>query len=113
MIIAIVKIRPLRGKTQALLDTLHSMECPTQVESGCLGCALYLQHGNEKPVLYLEQWRSWEDLHRHIQSNLYLRLLNAVELGSEAPEVSFHEISNTKGLELIETLRLELPKSNE
>ena len=34
-------------------------------------------------------------------------------MGYEAPEISFHEISNTKGLELIEALRLELPKSNE
>jgi len=113
MIIAIEKIRPLRGKTQAILDTLQSMECPTQVENRCLGCALYLQHGNENPVLCLEQWRSWEDLHSHIQSNLYLRLLNAMELGSEAPEISFHEISDTKGLQLIEALRQPLPISNE
>jgi quinol monooxygenase YgiN len=54
----------------------------------------------------LERWRSREDLYRHIQSSLYLAILNAMDLGQEAPEISFHEVSDTESMDLIEALRI-------
>jgi quinol monooxygenase YgiN len=40
--------------------------------------------GDEKPKnLYLERWRSKEELHRHIRSNLYLGILNVTDLAQE------------------------------
>jgi len=38
---------------------------------------------------------------------MYMRLLTAMELSSEAPKIQFHEVSETKGMEMIEALRLE------
>jgi len=44
---------------------------------------------------------------RHIRSDLYLRVLNAIELADELPEICFHEGSETTGIELIEAIRTE------
>ena len=58
---------------------------------------------------YLEQWQSREPLDKHIRSELYFRVLNAMELAGEAPEIYFHEVSEKKGFEYIEALRTLLP----
>jgi quinol monooxygenase YgiN len=54
---------------------------------------------------YLERWRSAEELHRHIQSNLYLGVLNAIDLANGPPDISFYEVSGTKSMELVVALR--------
>jgi quinol monooxygenase YgiN len=54
---------------------------------------------------YAEQWDSEEALRDHVRSDLYRRVLAAMELSRKPPEVSFHFTSDTKGLELIEAMR--------
>ena len=50
-----------------------------------------------------------EDMYRHIQSHLCLKVLNAIELADRPPIVGFHKDSETTGIELIEAIRLESP----
>lgn len=50
---------------------------------------------------------STEDMRRHIRSDLYLWILNAIELSSKTPEICFHEDTETTGIELIEAIRVE------
>ena len=64
-------------------------------------------------MLYVEQWESEEDLQRHIRSDLYRRILEAMELSCRSPEVSFHSVSATAGMELIEALRGAAAESRE
>ncbi len=105
MIITRINIVPLAGKREAVLEILRSIEALVRGRAGCVDCAVYEQSGGERAILYLDQWQSGEDLRRHIQSHLYIRVLLAMELAARAPEVSFHEISDTKGLPWIEALR--------
>ena len=49
--------------------------------------------------------KSAEELHRHIQSNLYLGLLPAMDLAIGPGNVSNYEISETRYMELIAALR--------
>lgn len=108
MLIVLLKIIPQPGKRQDVLDILRSLRLPLQVRQDCLACEVYEVHeGDEgkEEILYLEQWRSPEPLHRHIQSSLYMRILMAMELSAEAPEIAFHEVADSKGMELIEALR--------
>ncbi len=60
---------------------------------------------DEGAIFSLEKWQSAEALYRHILSSLYSRVLEAMELSREPPEVSFLKIANIKGMELIEGLR--------
>ena len=57
---------------------------------------------------YAEQWESEEALREHIRSDLYLRLLSAIELSQRPPEVSFYYATETRGFDLVETIRKQL-----
>ena len=70
-----------------------------------MGCGIYEEHNNQCSIFYVEQGESKEHLDRHIQSNLYCRIITAMELAREAPKIYFHEVSKTMGIELIEALR--------
>ena len=74
-----------------------------------MDCAVYTDQGEAQTILYLEQWQSRESLDRHIRSELYFRVLSAMELAREPPEICFHEVSDTRGLEYVESLRTALP----
>jgi quinol monooxygenase YgiN len=111
MILSFVKINPLPGKEQVVLDILRSVIGTTRLKSGCMDCAAYTDQGEVLAILYFEQWESRETLDRHIQSELYFRVLSAMELANEAPEIYFHEVSDTRGLEYVESLRTASPEN--
>ncbi len=104
MILSIVKISPLPGKRKEILDILLSIKGPIQATHGCLACNICEEEEEERIIFYLEHWRSWADLIQHIHSNLYTRMLEAMELSRRRPEIFFYEISDIKGMELIETV---------
>jgi quinol monooxygenase YgiN len=106
MYLAILKLKPQLGKQQEMLDILQSVEDQTRLECRCIVGGVFVQSLEEVSILYLEQWSSKEDLYRHIQSPLYRWVLSAMELSCEPPEISFHEVTRTYGMDLIESLRL-------
>lgn len=112
MIISLLRVIALSDKRDAILEVLRSVIDMTRGLVGCLGCACYEEQNNQSAVLYLEQWESKEDLKRHIQSDRYLRVISAMELAVEAPEIVFHEVSKSMGMELIEALRTDLRLPN-
>ncbi|MFH0904315.1 MAG: antibiotic biosynthesis monooxygenase [Methanobacteriota archaeon] len=107
MILSILKISPMPDKRQAVIEILMSVGTMTRLKHGCMGSDIYEQSGDRQKILYIEKWQSKEDMHRHIRSDLYLRVLNAIELANEPPEICFHEGSETTGIELIEAIRTE------
>ena len=105
MIIATVKIMPLKEKRQDVLEILLSIKEPVMAELGCLDCCLYQENCEEQSILYVEHWRSMADFEHHIKGNNYSKILEVMELSSRRPEVSFHTTSKTWSLELVERLR--------
>jgi len=112
MIISLLKVIALSDKRDAILEVLRSVMDITRGLAGCMGCACYEEQNNKHAILYVEQWESKEDLHRHIQSDLYHRVISAMELAVEAPEIRFLEVSNSMGMELVEALRTDLCLAN-
>jgi quinol monooxygenase YgiN len=94
-------------KHLAVIEILMSVETMTRLKHGCMGSYIYQERCDRQKILYIEKWQSKEDMHRHIRSDLYLRVLNATELANEPPEICFHEGSETTGIELIEAIRTE------
>ena len=105
MIIALVELLPSQGSRQSILEILRIAQRGARTKAACIGCDIYETVDTSRKILYLEQWRNVEDLHRHIQSSVYLRVLNAMDLSAEPPTVVFHKVSDTKSMELIESLR--------
>ena len=106
MIIASARIVPAPEKRVEVLDILRYAQSLTRASTGCISCAIYEELGEARAILYVEQWRSQEELHRHIQSHAYLQTLTAMDLAGEPPEIYFHEVAKSHGMELIEKLRV-------
>ena len=106
MYLSVVKIYPLPGSEHTVVDVLESMRGPTATLSGCLGCSVTVEVGEDGAVCYTEQWRTREALDRHLRSSLFGRLLEAMECSRRPPEVEFFEVTEVGGLELVEKVRL-------
>ncbi len=105
MIFSVIGLSPSLKNRGQLLEILRSVVDLTRPCSGCMGCWLSEEDFLHNHVLYAEQWETEEALHDHIRSDLYLRLLSAIELSQRPPEVSFSYTTETKGFNLVETVR--------
>ena len=59
----------------------------------------------EEVILYLEQWESREDFERHVRSSQYDRILAALDLARDPPEIDFFDNTGLGGMEVIEAIR--------
>jgi quinol monooxygenase YgiN len=100
-----MRLFPAPSKRVHLLEILRSVRDLTIVRPGCLGCWLYEEDSYQRQVRYGEQWASDDELRGHIRSDLYRRVLAAIELSSRRPEVNFYYATVSKGMDLIEEVR--------
>jgi quinol monooxygenase YgiN len=105
MIIFVLKITPLAHQRREALDILRYVEGPTAIQVGCLACNIYEGLNDDPTVLYMECWESLATLHRHIQSELYTKILAAMDISEKQPEIHFYEVSQMWGLDMVENLR--------
>lgn len=81
------------------------MLCPTRVEPGCLRCKLYEDVEDWAAFTLVQEWSTPADFERHLRSETYRRLLMLMELSVGPPEVRYHVISATMGMEAIYAVR--------
>jgi quinol monooxygenase YgiN len=74
-------------------------------QQGCKSYHIYSEQGQEPAVVLVERWESKATLEAHIRSEIYRRILGAIELAGGPPEVSFEVVSASEGMELVERLR--------
>ncbi len=105
LIFSTLKLFPRGRESSEMIRILRSVRDLTQTLPDCLGC--WLDEGGylRGPLVYVEQWESSEALHNHLRSDLYNRLLVAMELSAKPPELCFHYVSETKGMELVQGIR--------
>ena len=105
MIIAVLRmvVRPERcGEVEQIMRGILES---TRVQRGCLAYGFYRDVEDEHAYVILERWRSQEDMEEFIRSESYRRLLAAMELLTEPPEVMINAISYTAGLEAVKAAR--------
>ena len=105
MFIAVLELVPQIQKRQAMLEVLRFVAERVKTKPECMDCGVFEEASGPQRVVYVEEWRSGKDLHAHIQSGLYSKILQAMELASKEPRIRFYEVSQTKSMELIEELR--------
>jgi len=88
-----------------VIELLRSVQSLLRPASGCLDCYISEKDSVHKPIHYTEQWESESALETHLRSELYRRVLAALELSKREPEVHFYYTTETKGFELIEAVR--------
>ena len=105
MVISTLRIVPSPKQHSEVLEILLSVLGPTEIQPGCLSCGVYEEKGPDHAVVFRAHWETESALHEHICSDFYPRLLVACELSNRPPEVCFHHVSATQGMDLIEQLR--------
>jgi quinol monooxygenase YgiN len=105
MIISTLRILPAPKQRPEAIEILLSVLGPTEIQPGCLSCCVYEEKGPDHAVAFCAHWETEEALHEHICSDFYRRLLVACELSNRPPEVCFHHVSATQGMDLVEQLR--------
>lgn len=105
MVIHLLCMRVTPGSRAAAVRTIKAMTGLTKSKSGCLSCDLYSHIDNDDMLQLIEKWDSAESLKRHVASDQYSFLLEALELSIETPMVEFHTVKDTKGLTFVEEIR--------
>ncbi len=105
MIIAMAELAPQFGRRDAMLEVLHLVSNRVKHSPECLSSRVYEALDESEEILYVERWNSQQGLNSHIESALYLRVLQAFELASKPPVIGFHTISETQSLNHVEEIR--------
>ena len=105
MIISFLKIQVSDDKKKDAIQTVRSILGWTCAQPGCISMTLYQDTNNPGTMMLLEEWEDWSSIENHIRSDSYRSILELMELSTKQPEIKFSNISNTKGMEVIEKLR--------
>ena len=105
MIIELMNISVSQKKRQELGKALASLIGPIQVEPGCVSCHLMQSLPTQDGLQIEARWESHEYLIRHLQSDIYKKLLLLMELSAAPPVLEFLTVVELRGLELVESAR--------
>jgi quinol monooxygenase YgiN len=89
-----------------MIRTLRSLMLPLQAASGFVSSRLYVEAGCPETLCYVEEWQTPEDLDQQIRSTHYTRLLALMEVSAGPPDLRLNWVTDSKGLEYLETVRL-------
>jgi quinol monooxygenase YgiN len=105
MVIERIAILVAPEKREDLRRAFSSLLGPTGVEPGCISCDLFQEAGNLNRFCLETRWKSDQELIRHLRSEQYKSFLILLELSSEPPLIEFHAVVETRGLELVRSVR--------
>lgn len=105
MVIASIRLQPEEAHRTETLEILRSIQGPVQACAGCRSCRISAEEGEDEAICFSETWDDEDSLHRHVKSDLYSRVLSALDLSRAAPEISFYQVSYAEGIDLIKRLR--------
>ena len=106
MLVVILRIKVASRHRSEIVNLIQPIIGPTEARPGCLFSRLYCETDDDDSLVLLQKWQSQEDADKFIKSNHFKRVLAAMDLASQAPEISFNTISSEAGMEAIEKLRL-------
>ena len=86
-------------RTGQIIEALRSLMRPAQLDRGCASARVYLDAGDPERLHYLEEWKSEDDVARHLRSSHFTRLVAIMETAAEPPTLEFAHVLDTDGLE--------------
>ncbi len=101
MITSTIRITASEIPDDEIVRVLRSLIEPTRVETGCINCGLYKDLHDPSIIVWVEEWKTQEDLERHLRSRQYKKILAAFDMSSSQPVMQFNTVVETKGMQLI------------
>jgi quinol monooxygenase YgiN len=77
----------------------------TEAELGCQACTVARDAADENRVRYSETWDSEAAFQRHVQSEEFRRVLVAMDMCCEEPQVVVGNLSGQRGMTHLQELR--------
>ena len=105
LITSTIRITASENPDGEIVRVLRSLIEPTRVETGCISCGLYKDLHDPGIIVWVEEWKTQEDLERHLRSRQYKKVLAAFDMSSSQPEMRFNTVVETKGMQLIADAR--------
>jgi quinol monooxygenase YgiN len=93
------------AKRAEAVELFNTFIGPVLVMPGLIGAGFYDEVEGDEMVL-MEEWRSQKDMERHLCSEEFKNVLAVMDFAEEQPEIHFHTVSSTRGLEWLKQLRL-------
>ena len=104
-VLSILRVTVSSGGRKGALDLLNFITGPMRNLPGCMSCQVYQDVDNPNRLTFVEEWESLEDLEKHIGTDDYRKELSIMDLSSQPPEILFHTVSETRGMDLITAVR--------
>jgi quinol monooxygenase YgiN len=89
-----------------IVQALRSLLLPLQAAPGFISGHVWQETDDVDSICYAEEWATREDLDREIHSSHYTWLLAIMEEAAEPPEFRLSWVTEVKGLEYLEAVRL-------
>jgi quinol monooxygenase YgiN len=105
MILVRIIMDVLPEKQKEVMQTLLSMIDTAGKEKGCLSCEVFCDIDGKTVFNLIEEWKTREDLDRHIRSERFSVLLGTKSLLAKPLGIRLHTISHTEGEEVVNDLR--------
>ena len=105
MILVRIIMNVLPEKQKEVKQTLFSMIETAGKEKGCLSYEVFCDVDSKTVFNLIEEWKTPEDLHRHIRSDVFSVLLGTKSLLARPLDVKIHTVSHTEGAEVVNALR--------
>ena len=106
MVITILRIKISPADRAEVIKIIQPIIGPSEAQSACSLCRLYCETDDDDAILLLQQWQSQKDLDKFIRSDFFKRIIAAMDIAAQPPEISFNTVSSKAGMELIKELRL-------
>lgn len=88
----VASFKAKNGMEQAALEELGALLSPTRKEAGCIQYDLHRSTDDPGVFVFYENWKSKQDLEKHLAMPYLQALLGKVEeLFAEAPVINFLE----------------------
>ena len=100
-----VDMRFLPGDRDRAVQLLLSGRADIVTKRGCRSCDVATEPGEDGVVHYREVWESEVLFHEHVRSEEFRRVLIAMDLSCEEPEIVVGELRGHSGLAYLRSLR--------
>jgi len=105
LITSTIRITASESPNGEIVRLLRSLIEPTRVETGCINCGLYKDLHDPDIIIWVEDWKTQDDLERHLRSPQYKKILAAFDMSDAPPDMRFDTVVETKGMQLIAEAR--------
>ncbi len=91
---------------RAMIHALAELMFQAKLERGCLDCRLFVEHAKRQSLHYVEQWSSPHEFEQQLRSERFGMLLALMETSSQAPWLEIRTVSEQRGLDYVQAVRL-------